>query len=254
MPEIEVIGIFKSQALPLSHGASQKLKKHLNKVGWRFGFLLFWQHLFQMSGYALNLLIPGRESAILPTWKISKKFDIPVYYCNDINSSYSLEKIKELQVDIIISAYYNQILKETIIDTPEYGVLNIHPGWLPAYRGVMSYFWVLKDGNDSAGVSIHWIDKGIDTGAVVAQRAFRISAKMTQQKVLIFTAVIGSRLLRRVVKALLEGKSPDRIVSGTSEQNCYSMPGEMDFKDYFREKRFFRIRDVLGFFSKTMRR
>ena len=88
---------------------------------------------------------------------------------HDINHPTVINLIQDLKPDIIVSAYFNQIIKEPVIDLPKFGILNIHPGWLPAYRGAMAYFWVLKNGSEKAGVSIHWIDKGIDTGELVSR-------------------------------------------------------------------------------------
>ncbi|MGK0298115.1 MAG: methionyl-tRNA formyltransferase [Gammaproteobacteria bacterium] len=86
---------------------------------------------------------------------------------SNINHSSVIRLIQDIKPDLIVSAYFNQIIKEPIINLPRLGILNMHPGWLPAYRGVMAYFWVLKNGSDEAGVSIHWIGKGIDAGELV---------------------------------------------------------------------------------------
>ncbi|TDJ16956.1 MAG: hypothetical protein E2O62_05945 [Gammaproteobacteria bacterium] len=70
---------------------------------------------------------------------------------------------------------------------------------------------------------------------------------MTQQKMLIFTAVIGSILLQRIAKLLLTGQKLHAIsVKGEPEQ-YYSLPGEKEFDDYFKHRRFFRIRDLISF-------
>ena len=111
--------------------------------------------------------MPGHRDQILPAWQISRKYNIPIHRISDINNPSVTELLHKLEPDIIVSAYFNQIIKEPVIELPKVGILNIHPGWLPAYRGAMAYFWVLKNGSEKAGVSIHWIDKGIDTGKLV---------------------------------------------------------------------------------------
>lgn len=247
MPEFEIIGIIKSKPLPLTRKTAKDLKKHLKNIGWRFGWLLFWQQTIQFLGYVINILLPGDGDRILPVWKISREYGIPVKHVHDINHPTVINLIQDLKPDIIVSAYFNQIIKEPVIDLPKFGILNIHPGWLPAYRGAMAYFWVLKNGSEKAGVSIHWIDKGIDTGELVSRREFKIKNGMTQQKVLIFTAVIGSILLQRIAKLLLTGQKLHAIsVKGEPEQ-YYSLPGEKEFDDYFKHRRFFRIRDLVSF-------
>ena len=246
MPEFEIIGLVKSQPLEFSHAGAKKIRKHLNKVGWRFGWLLFWQQMIQASAYLINLLIPYQKDRILPAWSLAKENSIPVHDCLSVNDAASLQFINDLQPDLIISAYFNQIIKPPLFALPKLGILNVHPGWLPVYRGAMAYFWVLKNGNESAGVSVHWIDEGIDTGSLVARRSFLIKQGMTQQRVLSITAVIGARLLMRIGNKLLSGQQPETITIDHEDDSYYPLPGSDDFDEYFKTRRFFRIRDLLS--------
>ncbi|MFT5425667.1 MAG: methionyl-tRNA formyltransferase [Gammaproteobacteria bacterium] len=191
--------------------------------------------------------MPGDRGRVLPVWKISRIYDIPVKRVSDINQPAVVKLLEDLKPDIIVSAYFNQIIKEPIIELPRLGILNIHPGWLPAYRGAMAYFWVLKNGSETAGVSVHWIDKGTDTGEIVARRQIKIEKGMTQQKVLILTAVTGSILLQRIAKLILTGQKPNGISVKDEQSQYYSVPGEKEFNEYFNQQRFFRIRDVISF-------
>lgn len=103
-----------------------------------------------------------------------------------------------------------------MLQVARFGVLNIHPGWLPAYRGAMAYFWVLHNGGECGGVSVHWIDEGIDTGEILERRSFPIAEHATQETVLMLTAVIGARLLRRVIRRLQDAQ-PARKVSAEQD-------------------------------------
>ncbi len=245
MSEFNIIGLVKSQPLKFTHYGAKKIRTHLKKVGWRFGWLLFWQQVIQGIGYLYNLAVPLKKDRLLPAWSLANNHAIPVFKCVDINDPNTLQFIKELNPDLIISAYFNQILKPEIINLPKYGILNIHPGWLPVYRGAMAYFWVLKNGNESAGVSVHWIDEGIDTGTLVARRSFTIKPGMTQQRVLSITAIIGARLIKRIAATLLNGQTPSAITIRTETVSYYPMPGNEDFNEYFKSHRYFRVRDLL---------
>ncbi len=246
MPEFEIVGLVKSQPLKFTRAGAKKIRKHLKKVGWRFGWLLFWQQIIQAIGYLINLLIPYQKGRLLPAWSLAKDRNIPVYICLDVNDPNTIRFINNLKPDLIISAYFNQILKSPIIAIPEYGILNVHPGWLPVYRGAMAYFWVLKNNIETAGVSVHWIDEGIDTGSLVARRSFEIKPGMTQQHVLTITAVIGARLLKQICIKLLSGQNPETIPVDEEIISYYPMPGSDDFNEYFKTKRFFRIRELLS--------
>ena len=182
-----------------------------------------------------------------PAWKIARDHDIPIFHCKSINDEACQCFIRELHPDLLISAYFSQILKKEIISLPKTGVLNIHPGWLPSYKCAMVYFWVLNNGSDKGGVTVHWIDEGIDSGEVLARRSFLLKSNATQETVLIYTAIIGAKLIQLVMKNLVEGRDPRLKVMSTKDKDTYyPMPGDKDFEAYFRQHRFFRIRDVLG--------
>ena len=111
----------------------------------------------------------------------------------------------------------------------------------------MAYFWVLKNNSDKGGVTVHWIDEGIDTGEILARRSFLLPQNATQEIVLMYTAVIGARLLKRIVRRLISGQSPKLTqADNDDEDNYYPMPNEQDFEAYFERRRYFRIRDLFG--------
>ena len=256
MDEIDVVGVVRAQPLSLSKQGKSRIRAHFRRVGWRFAWLLFFQRIVQALGYALSLLLPATGKRLLPAWKIARKHDIPVLQTGDVNAAQTLQFVRELEPHFLVSAYFSQILKPAIIELPRYGVLNLHPGWLPTYRGAMAYFWVLHNRSERGGVSVHWIDEGIDTGEVLEQRGFRISQQATQETVLCLTAVIGSRLLRRVVRRLQSGRSAhaDSCLVSKEDADYYPMPGSREFDSYFEHRRFFRIRDVLGLIAFRGRR
>jgi methionyl-tRNA formyltransferase len=85
------------------------------------------------------------------------------------NSPQGLAVLKDLQPDLVISIRYRRILGEQAIAIPALGVLNLHSGILPAYRGVMATFWAMMARAKEIGSSLHRIvDSGIDTGPVIA--------------------------------------------------------------------------------------
>jgi methionyl-tRNA formyltransferase len=246
MPEINIVGVVKAQPLKLSLKGWSRIKRHLIKVGWRFAWLLFWQRCVQGLGYLITLIFPFLRKRLKPAWKIAADHNIPIFQCQNINDQACQEFIQQLKPDLIISAYFSQILKKEVISLPKIGILNVHPGWLPSYKGAMAYFWVLKNGSDRGGVTVHWIDEGIDTGDVLARRSFPLKANTTQETVLMITAVIGASLIRRAVRKLVEGKYVQPLSIEKEKDMYYPMPGEKDFESYFEQRRFFRIRDTLG--------
>ena len=75
--------------------------------------------------------------------------------------------------DIIISVMYDKLLDKHTVQNKK--CFNFHPGVLPDYRGAGAYSWVLLNGERKTGVTLHEIDEGIDTGAIIEIREFLIS-------------------------------------------------------------------------------
>lgn len=250
--EYDITGIIKARPLPFTLKGARRLKQHLKKTGWQFGWLLFWQQLIQGLAFLVGFILPAGRKRLVPGWVLAKDKGIPVFYCDNINDDACIDFIKEQKPDLLISAYFNQILKKNIIQSPKIGVLNVHPGWLPAYRGAMCYFWVLKNGDQKGGVTVHWIDEGIDTGEVLARQTFIIKQGWTQQKVLVQTAITGAELLKEIGGFLSRKERPKPLSEAHEDEiNYFPMPQRIDFKNYFSERRFFRIRDILRFFLTT---
>jgi methionyl-tRNA formyltransferase len=87
---------------------------------------------------------------------------------NTINSSESTERLQRLAPDLIISIRYGCILKDKCIKIPKHGVINLHSGILPKYRGVMATFWAMQNGDETIGTTLHKINDGtIDTGEII---------------------------------------------------------------------------------------
>lgn len=79
------------------------------------------------------------------------------------------------QVDLFVSMSFNQIFKETMINLPRYKTINCHAGKLPFYRGRNILNWVLINDETEFGVTVHYMDEGIDTGDIILQETYPIT-------------------------------------------------------------------------------
>jgi methionyl-tRNA formyltransferase len=87
---------------------------------------------------------------------------------DDVNAPSSIDELAKFSPDLAISIRFGQIFKSGIIGLPRLGVLNLHSGILPNYRGVMASFWAILNGEKKLGTTLHYVrDSGIDTGDVV---------------------------------------------------------------------------------------
>lgn len=104
--------------------------------------------------------------------------NIEVLYCDQIRNPEGIERIRQIKPDIGISAYYGYILKKEIIDLFPMGIVNLHGAFLPWCRGRNPNVWTIMD-NAPAGVTLHLMDAGTDTGPILAQRKVNLTPDMT---------------------------------------------------------------------------
>lgn len=93
----------------------------------------------------------------------------PIEELQDINEPPGLARFAAQAPELVLSIRFGSILKAAALAVPEIGVLNLHSGLLPDYKGVMATFRALQNGDNTIGTTLHWIDDGsIDTGRIVA--------------------------------------------------------------------------------------
>ena len=103
------------------------------------------------------------------------------------NSKQGLQKIRSLRPELVVSIRYRRILHPDFIRVAKHGVINLHSGILPDYRGVMATFWAMLAGEPEIGTTLHRIaDAGIDTGPVI-----EINRRETRPKSSYLANVIG---------------------------------------------------------------
>lgn len=115
------------------------------------------------------------------------------------NSEKGLSELTRANPDLIISIRYGRILKREAIDIPTLGVLNLHSGKLPDYRGVMATFRAMMAGDHALSTTLHWIDDNtIDTGRII-----RITSRDRDEERCYLSAVVG----------LYEWACPDLLIT-----------------------------------------
>ncbi len=136
---------------------------------------------------------------------IVKQFNFSVINIDkNINSKETLNKISELNPDLILSISGNQIFKKSLLNIPQIGILNLHTSLLPKYRGLMPTFWVLQKGEKKTGVSVFFVDEGIDTGPIIVQKEVKIS-KISQFELIKLTKLIGIEAMIQAIEMIMSG-------------------------------------------------
>ena len=125
--------------------------------------------------------------------KLCSKKNIPVWSTLDVNESSFIRKIKNCNIDLVLSAAFPQIFSKRLIEIPRRGSVNFHPSLLPKFRGAHPHFWAIAKGETESGISAHFMTERIDDGDIIAQISFEISNLSYQQlydKIVLETPVL----------------------------------------------------------------
>jgi methionyl-tRNA formyltransferase len=189
--------------------------------------------------YALTYI----QGKIFPTRKVRHilaKHGVPaVTLTKSINSKQSRDLIQDdFRPDLIISIQANVIFKKPLIELPAKGCLNLHTALLPKYRGLMPTFWVMKNDEEETGVSVFFIDEGIDSGPIIVQKRVTIG-NMSLDQLIRHTKRLGMDALIEAVDLIHRGNY-QLIENDDAQKTYYSFPTQQDVKEFLRKgKRFF---------------
>ncbi len=151
----------------------------------------------------------GRDGALLGFDQMGGRIGAPVGELNDINAGEGLERFAGSRPDLVLSIRYGVILKEAALAVPRRGVLNLHSGRLPAYRGVMATFWAMRNGEEEIGATVHYIDDSrIDTGPVVDMTSMAVDPARSCLWHVLALYEDGCGALARAVERIAAGEPP----------------------------------------------
>lgn len=102
----------------------------------------------------------------------------PCYSSVNANDDFFIDKIKKHDVDLVLLLWWPNIVKQKSIDAANLGFINMHPSLLPFNRGMHPYYWSIVD-ETPAGVSLHFINAGIDDGDILFQNKIETPITMT---------------------------------------------------------------------------
>lgn len=147
----------------------------------------------------------GKAMQSSPVKMTALAHDIPVYQPVKVRDEAFVSVLKELNPDVIVVVAFGQILPESILNLPRWGCINVHASLLPRYRGAAPIQWAVIDGEKETGVTIMYMDKGLDTGDMIAKASVAIDEKETGESLHDKLAVLGGPLLLKVLDDLEKG-------------------------------------------------
>lgn len=139
----------------------------------------------------------GRKKVLTPSpvKEVAVAHQIPVYQPEKLTQSEEIEHILTLDIDLIVTAAYGQFLPERLLNHPKSRAINVHASLLPKYRGGAPIQYALMNGDSQTGVSIMYMEKKMDAGAVLSQKALPILDTDTVSTLFDKLSILGRDLL-----------------------------------------------------------
>ncbi len=182
----------------------------------------------------LSSLLPFVKSPSVLAFAL--QYGIPVYKTASANSKSFLETVRSSRPDVIINQSQS-IIKKELLSIPSIGIINRHNALLPKNRGRLTPFWVLFKEEKETGVSIHFVDEGIDSGAIIVQERFAVADDETFNSLVEKNYKVAPRAMIHALHLLEKGGY--KTIGNSNEQATYNgVPA-------FRDALVFRLRRIM---------
>lgn len=143
-----------------------------------------------------------------PVKRLAEAHGIPVLQPRRVRHPDVVAQLRALAPDLVVTAAFGQILSAEVLAVPRLGCLNVHASLLPRWRGAAPIHRAVMAGDTETGITIMWMDEGLDTGDILLQRAIPIGPLETAGEVHDRLAALGAELAVEAVRLVEEGRAP----------------------------------------------
>ena len=153
--------------------------------------------------------ITGTDERPDPLWAAAGAAGIERFPTARLKKDEVLEAYAATEPELCVMAFVTHILPERVLTAPRLGTIQYHPSLLPRHRGISSMHWAIRQGDATTGLTIFWVDAGIDTGPILLQREVPIGPDDTVGS-LYFDKLFqpGVEALVESVRLVREGRAP----------------------------------------------
>lgn len=204
--------------------------------------------LFYPACYVANALnwLARRPKRIFPIRQLARRNGIPIFSTRDPNSLGAARRIRALDPDLIVSIYFDYVIRQPLIDVPRLGIINVHPGILPDIKGPTPNIWAMIEGRDHVGATVHYIDsENLDTGPILKAEQTECRPGESVLALDCRVAALGAELAIDAIADIENGSA--RAVAQNMDAGRYlSFPTREDLALLRRRgRRLYRMRDFI---------
>lgn len=164
------------------------------------------------------------EISFSPIKKVAIKNNIKVLQPVKIKEEY--EDVTSLNPDIIITCAYGQIVPLAILNCPKYGCINVHASLLPKLRGGAPIHKAIINGYDKTGITIMYMDKGMDTGDMIEKAEVKIEDNDTAESLHDKLSAISVSLLMKTLPSIINGTNKREKQNDADATYAYNVSRE----------------------------
>ena len=212
LPAVEVRGVLLDTAHDTARKRWRNLRRNIRREGLSYiPYRLLSALRSRLDAWA-DRVIPQQEvdellRAAFPERdlrELARARGFPLHEVSNLNAPAAVECLRQCDADLGI-VMGTRILSRTVFSVPRLGCINLHKGEVPSYRGMPPGFWEIYDGCESAGVTVHFVDDGLDTGDVVGSATVPIHPRDTPDSLRKKLDLLGARLLCETVEQIAAG-------------------------------------------------
>lgn len=151
----------------------------------------------------------GRKMLMTPTEtkRTAEELSIPTVTPKTLRDDAFMQELSRFAPDMIVVVAYGKILPPSVINYPKYGCINLHVSLLPKYRGAAPMQRAIMAGESETGVTVMYMDEGLDTGDIISVKAFPITEEDNFETVHDKSAEIGAELLSATITEIEKGRA-----------------------------------------------
>jgi methionyl-tRNA formyltransferase len=157
------------------------------------------------SELEIAFLVPRLDTKDQMLRIYAEKYNIDYLHPVNVNSDDFYNKAKTYNCDLFVSMSFNQIFRNRIINLPILKTINCHAGKLPFYRGRNILNWALINDEKEFGITVHYVDEGVDTGDIILQRSYPIAEDDNYGSLLETAFTECASILYKAIKQIQEG-------------------------------------------------
>jgi methionyl-tRNA formyltransferase len=229
-------------AVSILPGEMVKTVANVRKYLAFMGVIDFTRYAVRYSFYhLLNLLFPrGWSDRFYSVKAVARRHGVSILEPDRVNDPRHVAALRALGVDLIVSIAAPQVFKHELLALPRHGCINIHNALLPRYQGLLPSFWVLANGEDETGTTVHYMNERVDAGTIILQRRTRIEPDDTLHSLVYRTKImLGPEMILQAIDSIERGTVPTVAVDW-AEATYYSFPDGDAVKRFRDRKRRFR--------------